>query len=87
MRQQDDVVPDDHSLRPVRVVINAALVKIDSLSSQMYDDDIKDCRHSLASEKLLRVLLLQVFYSIGLERQLMKQTQSTRCFADWLVWP
>ena len=75
MRQLEDFVPIDHPLRPIRQMVNAALVKMDALFAGMYEADIKGGRPSIAPEKLLRALLLQVFYSIRSERQLMEQTQ------------
>jgi transposase len=74
MRHLDDFVPANHLLRPIRVMVNAALVKMDALLSGMYEADIKDGRSSIAPEKLLRAMLVQIFYSIRSERQLMEQT-------------
>ena len=53
-------------------MVNAALVKMDALFSDMYDPDIKGGRPSIAPEKLLRAMLLQVFYSVRSERQMME---------------
>ena len=75
MRHLDDFVPANHPLRPIRVMVNAALVKMDVLLSGMYEADIKGGRPSIAPEKLLRAMLLQIFFSIRSERQLMEQTQ------------
>jgi transposase len=41
----------------------------------MYEADIKGGRPSIAPEKLLGAMLLQVFYSIRSERQLMEQVK------------
>ena len=41
----------------------------------MYEAGIKGGRPSIALEKLLRAILLQVFYSIRSKRQLMEQVQ------------
>jgi hypothetical protein len=41
MRKLEDFVPADHPLRPIRQMINAALVKMDVLFSGMYEADIK----------------------------------------------
>ena len=75
MRHLDDFVPENHPLRPIRVMVNAALVKMDALLSGMYEADIKGGRPSIAPEKLLRAMLLQIFFSIRSERQLMEQSQ------------
>jgi len=62
MRRLEDFVPADHPLRAIRVLVNEALVKMDGLFSKMYEADIKGGRPSIAPEKLLRAMLLQVFY-------------------------
>ena len=84
MRHLDDFVPANHPLRPIRVMVNAALVKMDALLSGMYEADIKGGRPSIAPEKLLRAMLLQIFYSIRSERQLMEQTQYNLLFR-WFI--
>ena len=54
----------------------------------MYEANVKGGKPSIAPEKLLRAMLLQVFYSVRSERQLMEQTQSrTCCFAGLSGWP
>lgn len=75
MRRLDDFVPADHPLRPVRQMVNEALKNIEPLLSGMYAADVKGGRPSIAPEKLLRAMLLQIFYSIRSERMLMEQTQ------------
>jgi transposase len=59
---------------------NAALLKMDVLLCGMYEADIKGGRPSIAPEKLLRAMLLQVFYSVRSERQLKEQTQYNLLF-------
>ena len=75
MRHLDDFVPADHPLRVIRVMVNKALANMDGLFAQMYAADIKGGRPSIAPEKLLRAMLIQVLYSVRSERQLMEQTQ------------
>ena len=75
VRKLEDFVPATHPLRPIRERVNKALVKLDGLFTRMYADDLKGGRPSIAPEKLLRAMLLQVFYSIRSERQLMEQVQ------------
>ena len=53
-------------------MVNAALVKMDALLSGMYEAGIKGGRPSIAPEKLLRAMLLEIFYSVHSERQLME---------------
>lgn len=84
MRRLDDFVPDNHPLRPVRKMVNAALKNIEPLLSGMYAADIKGGRPSIAPEKLLRAMLLQIFYSIRSERLLMEQTQYNLLFR-WFI--
>jgi hypothetical protein len=50
----------------------------------MYEADIKGGRPSIAPEKLLRAMLVQVLYSIRSERQLMEQTQYNLLFR-WFI--
>ena len=75
LHRLEDFVPADHPLRPIRQMVNAALGKMDALFAGMYEADVKGGRPSIAPEKLLRAMLLQVFYSIRSERQLMEQVQ------------
>ena len=63
----DDVVPEDHSLRGVRLLVNTALTEMNARFNQIYAPSGWD---SSAPEKLIRALLLQVLYSIRSERQL-----------------
>ena len=76
IRRLDDFVPQNHPLRSVRVMVNQALKDIEPLLTSMYAADIKGGRPGIAPEKLLlRAMLLQIFYSIRSERQLMEQTE------------
>jgi len=84
MRTLEDFVPADHPLRPIRRMVNAALLSMQDNLSGMYADPLKGGRPSIAPEKLLRAMLLQVFYSIRSERQLMEQTQYNLLFR-WFI--
>lgn len=84
MRRLEDFVPADHPLRPIRRMVNQALEKMDALFARMYEADIRGGRPSIAPEKLLRAMLLQVFYSVRSERQLMEQTQYNLLFR-WFI--
>ena len=75
LHRLEDFVPADHPLRAIRQMVNEALGKMDNLFAAMYEADVKGGRPSIAPEKLLRAMLLQVFYSIRSERQLMEQVQ------------
>ena len=66
----EDRVPKGHPLRAIRQLVDDALSSMDELFSASYSTT---GRPSVAPEKLLRALLLQAFYSIRSERQLMEQ--------------
>jgi transposase len=72
MSRLDDFVPANHPLRPIRLWLNDALTRMDSVFSRMYESDAKGGRPSIAPEKMIRALLLQVLYSIRSERMLME---------------
>ena len=84
VRKLDDFVPASHPLRPIRKMVNTALAEMDALFSRMYEADIKGGRPSIAPEKLLRAMLLQVLYSVRSERQLMEQVQYNLLFR-WFI--
>ena len=62
----------DHPLRPIRAWFNEALSGLDAKFSAMYERDVKGGRQSIAPEKMMRAMLLQVLYSIRSERQLVE---------------
>ena len=66
----DALVPRDHPLRAIQQLVNAALEKLSPRFSKLYATGGRD---SIAPEKLLRALLLQAFYGVRSERQLMEQ--------------
>ena len=80
----EDFVPSNHPLRPIRVWVNEALAAMDAKLSAMYEADIKGGRPSIAPEKLMRAMLLQVLYSVRSERQLVEQIQYNLLFR-WFV--
>jgi transposase len=63
-------VPVDHPLRPIRVIVNDVLAALAGELEALY---APLGRPSIPPERLLRALLLQAFYSIRSERQLMEQ--------------
>ena len=75
LHRLEDFVPPEHPLRAIRQMVNEALVKMEGLFAGMYEAQAKGGRPSIAPEKLLRAMLVQVFYSICSERQLMEQVQ------------
>ncbi len=77
-------MPATHSLRPIRQWINEALAKMDEKFSAMYEADVKGDRPSIAPEKPMRAMLLQVLYSVRSERQLLDQLSYNLLFR-WFV--
>jgi transposase len=71
----------DHPLRAIRETANAALDAISADFSTLY---APVGRPSIAPEMLLRALLLQAFYSIRSERQLMERLEYDLLFR-WFV--
>src|SRR6516225_6279368 len=74
-------VPADHSVRKIRALVDAVLAEMSPELSRLYADT---GRPSIAPERLLRALLLQVFYSIRSERLLMEQLDYNLLFR-WFV--
>jgi transposase len=66
----EERVRPDHPLRRIRALADAALLGLNARFDAIYGDT---GRPSIAPEKLLRALLLQVLYSIRSERALMDQ--------------
>ena len=88
--QQDDMfsylspekrVPADHPLRQIRALVDQILKEMSPQFSKLYSDI---GRPSIAPERLLRALLLQIFYSIRSERLLMEQLDYNLLFR-WFV--
>jgi transposase len=76
-----DRVPEDHPLRPIRAITNEVLKELSPQFSKLYS---RWGRPSIPPEKLLRALLLQAFYTIRSERQLMEQLTYNLLFR-WFV--
>jgi transposase len=74
-------VPAVHPLRAILPIADAALVTLSGAFQQLY---ALNGRPSIAPEKLLRALLLQAFYSVRSERQLMEQLDYNLLFR-WFV--
>jgi transposase len=74
-------VPVDHPLRVIRGIVDAALGGLSTAFETLYSPI---GRPSIAPEKLLRALLLQAFYSVRSERQLMEQLDYNLLFR-WFV--
>ena len=71
----------DHPLRAIRGIVNGALRSLTADFGALYS---RLGRPSIAPEKLLRAMLLQVFYGIRSERQLMERLEFDLLFR-WFV--
>ncbi len=74
-------VPRDHPLRSIRALVDQTLERLWGDFETLYADS---GRSSVPPEQLLRALLLQAFYSIRSERQLMEQLDYNLLFR-WFV--
>src|ERR1700722_20098292 len=74
-------VPATHPLRAIRELVDAALKELSRDFNKLY---ARDGRPSIAPERLLRALLLQAFYTVRSERQLMEQLEYNLLFR-WFV--
>src|SRR6516164_2503577 len=74
-------VPKDHPLRPIRQIVDKALATLSPEFEKLY---AKLGRPSIPPERLLRALLLQAFYSVRSELQLMEQLDYNLLFR-WFV--
>jgi transposase len=77
----DSRIPKDHPLRAIRRITDAALAALSAQFDALY---AAEGRPSIPPEKLLRALLLQAFYTIRSERQLMEQLDYNLLFR-WFV--
>ncbi len=74
-------IDQGHPLRMIRMIVNEALAALAGDFSALYS---RMGRPSIAPEKLLRAMLLQAFYSIRSERQLMERLEFDLLFR-WFV--
>jgi transposase len=77
----DRRIPADHPLRAIRTLADEALRGLSRDFDKLY---ARDGRPSIAPERLLRALLLQAFYTVRSERQLMEQLDYNLLFR-WFV--
>src|SRR5277367_3356418 len=77
----EDRIPADHPLRGVRKLVDTVLAAMSKEFDGLY---WQVGRPSIAPERLLRALLLQVFYTVRSERQLMEQLDYNLLFR-WFV--
>jgi transposase len=74
-------VPANHPLRAVRKMVDEILKEMSTQFAKLYSDV---GRPSIAPERLLRSLLLQIFYAVRSERLLIEQLQYNLLFR-WFV--
>src|SRR2546427_5344725 len=74
-------IPGNHPLRPIREMTDEVLRQLSPRFARLY---AKTGRPSIAPEKLLRALLVQVLYTVRSERLLMEQLQYNLLFR-WFV--
>lgn len=74
-------VRKDHPLRPIRAIVNAALASLSGDFEALY---AKTGRPSIPPERLLRALLLQAFYGLRSERQILERLEFDLLFR-WFV--
>jgi len=74
-------VPQEHPLRAIREIVDAVLKEMSPEFAGLY---AANGRPSIAPEKLLRALLLQVLYTVRSERLLMEQLDYNLLFR-WFV--
>lgn len=77
----EERVPLTHPLRPIRAMVDAALKDMTRRFDAIYDEA---GRESIAPERLVRALLLQLLYTVRSERMLMEQLEYNLLFR-WFV--
>jgi transposase len=77
----EERVPRDHPLRAVRALVDEVLAELSVEFEKLY---ARVGRPSIPPEHLLRALLLQAFYTVRSERQLMEQLNYNLLFR-WFV--
>jgi transposase len=77
----EERVPEAHPLRPIRQMVDEALKQMSGRFDEIYGTE---GRPSIAPERLLRALLLQMLYSVRSERMLMEQLEYNLLFR-WFV--
>ena len=74
-------IPADHPLRAIRTLIDEALKGLSRDFNKLY---ARDGRPSIPPERLLRALLLQAFYTVRSERQLVREIEVNVAYRDTL---
>jgi transposase len=74
-------IPANHPLRTIRGLVDAVLQDLSGAFAKLYS---REGRPSIPPERLLRALLVQAFYTVRSERQLMEQLEYNLLFR-WFV--
>lgn len=77
----EERVPAKHPLRVIKAIVDDVLLSLDAEFGRLYEST---GRASVAPERLLRASLLQAFFSVRSERQLMEQVDYNLLFR-WFV--
>jgi transposase len=77
----DNRIPSNHPLRLIRRIADAALTALSDHFDAVY---ATEGRPSIPPERLLRALLIQAFYSVRSERQLMEQLNYNLLFRGFV---
>ena len=77
----EERIASDHPLRAIRVLVNEVLGQLSGRFDDLYSHI---GRPSIAPEYLLRATLLQAFFTVRSERQLMEQVDYNLLFR-WFV--
>jgi len=78
----EERIPKNHPLRPIRAIVSEALVQMDGKLEKLYS---QTGRPSIAPERLIRALLLQLLYTIRSGRLPVEQLEYNllfRCSAE-----
>ncbi|SPF35263.1 hypothetical protein SBDP1_1310002 [Syntrophobacter sp. SbD1] len=74
-------IPKNHPLRPVKVMVEECLKSLDERFNKMYSSI---GRPSIAPERLLKAILLQILYSVRSERALIEHIDYNTLFR-WFI--
>lgn len=77
----DERIPEDHPIRDLKKLVDEVLVRMSSEFDHLYSHT---GRPSIPPEQLLRALLVQIFFSVRSERQLVEQLNYNMLFR-WFV--
>jgi transposase len=77
----EDRIPEDHPIRTLKVLVDDVLARLSPDFDRLYSHT---GRPSIPPEQLLRALLVQIFFSVRSERQLVEQLNYNMMFR-WFV--